>query len=221
MTDTVDPRLVRERDRIKNAREKLAKAEQREKQIAAEVELTKRRAEITQGVQTAVKQALSTLKLTIPADGLTIFVHSEGDNGSLGVDVKIGKVKSNGNGERKSISSLGIDKYILPDGKEVTSASAGARPLQAASRERQRRQVDPQVGEGRTRRRRNGEGSHWQREDQPLGSRQTNLRDAAPAASDRETARATSSFFFCPRGLTRGRVRGKLMFKCAPVSKRT
>jgi hypothetical protein len=124
MTDTVDPRLQRDRERIKKARERLAKAEQREKAIAAEVELTKRLSDLTQGVQSAVKQALSTLKLTIPADGLTIFIHPEGDNGSLGVDVKIGKGKSNGNGSRKSIGSLGHSGFVLPDGTKVETASA-------------------------------------------------------------------------------------------------
>jgi len=128
MTDTtVDPRLARERDRIKKARERLAKAEAREKAIAAEVEVTKRLSEITQSVQSAVKQALSTLKLDLPADGLTIFIHkewSEGNNGGFGVDVKIGKGKSNGNGDRKTISSLGVSEYVLPDGTKVTTASA-------------------------------------------------------------------------------------------------
>jgi len=123
MTDTVDPRLARERERTKKARERLAKAEQREKEIAAEVELTKRLSDLTQGVQSAVRQVLGTLKLTIPAEGLTLFAHPDGDNGSLGVDVKIGKGK-NGNGDRKSISSLGASGYILPDGTKVTTASA-------------------------------------------------------------------------------------------------
>jgi len=122
MTD-IDPRLARERERTKKARERLAKAEAREKAITAEVEVTKRLAEITQSVQSAVKQALTTLKLTIPADGLTIFIHPEGENGSLGVDVKIGKAKSNGNG-RKTISALGHSGFILPDGTKVTTASA-------------------------------------------------------------------------------------------------
>ena len=124
MTDNIDPRLVRERERIMKAKERLAKAEAREKAIAAEVELTKRLSDLTQGIQSAVKQALGTLKLTIPTEGLTLFVHPEGDNGSLGVDVKIGKGKSNGNGDRKSISSLGVSGYILPDGTKVTTASA-------------------------------------------------------------------------------------------------
>ena len=119
----IDPRLTRERERIKQAKEKLAKAEQREREIAAEVEVGKRLTEITHGVQGAVKQALATLKLDLPPDGLTIFIHPEGENGSLGIDVKIGRGKSNGNGDRKSISALGVSKYILPNGEEVTSAS--------------------------------------------------------------------------------------------------
>jgi hypothetical protein len=122
MTDNIDPRLVRERERTKKARERLQKAEQREKAITAEVEVSKRLAEITQSVQGAVKQALGTLKLDLPPEGLTLFVHS--DNGSLGVDVKIGRGKSNGNGSRKSISALGASGFILPDGSKVASASA-------------------------------------------------------------------------------------------------
>ncbi|MGA2286388.1 MAG: hypothetical protein ABSG55_08985 [Dehalococcoidia bacterium] len=122
MADNIDPRLARERDRIKKARERLQKAEQREKQIAAEVELTKRRAEITQAVHGAVKQALGTLKLDLPPEGLTLFVH--GENGSFGVDVKIGGGKSNGNGNRRSISALGVSGYVLPDGSKVDSAAA-------------------------------------------------------------------------------------------------
>lgn len=124
MTDNVDPRLARERERIKKARERLQNAEQREKQIAAEVELTKRLSEITQTIQGAVKQALGTLKLELPPEGLTLFVHSEGDNGGFGVDVKIGKGKSNGNGSRKSISALGVSGYVLADGTKVDSAAA-------------------------------------------------------------------------------------------------
>jgi len=124
MTDNIDPRLVRERERTKKARERLAKAEQREKQIAAEVELTKRLSEITQSVQGAVKQALGTLKLDLPPEGITLFVHGEGDNGGFGVDVKIGRGKSNGNGSRKSISILGVSGYVLPDGTKVDSAAA-------------------------------------------------------------------------------------------------
>ena len=120
----IDPRLVRERERIKKAKERLAKAEAREKAIAAEVEVSKHLADITHGVQGAVRQALSDLKLTIPADGLTISVHPEGDNGSFGVDVRIGKAKGNGNGDRKTISSLGVSGYILPDGTKVDSAAA-------------------------------------------------------------------------------------------------
>jgi len=120
----IDPRLTRERERIKKARESLAKAEKREKEIAAEVAVVARRAEITQGVQSAVKQALGTLKLDLPPEGISLFVHSEGENGSLGVDVKIGKGKSNGNGDRKTISSLGASGYILPDGTKVDSAAA-------------------------------------------------------------------------------------------------
>jgi len=120
MADTIDPRLVRERERIKKAKERLAKAAQREKQIAAELEVSKRRAEITQSVQGAVKQALSTLKLDLPPDGLTLFIHREGDNGSFGVDVKLGNGKSsNGNGSRKSITLLGYTGFVLPDGSEV------------------------------------------------------------------------------------------------------
>jgi len=110
---------------ITKAREKIKKLEQRKAKVAAEAELTKRLSEITQGVQGAVKQALGGLKLTIPADGLTIFVHPEGDNGTLGVDVKIGKGSRNGsNGNRKSISALGISEYILPNGTKVDSAAA-------------------------------------------------------------------------------------------------
>jgi len=123
MADT-DPRLAQQRERTKAARERLQKAEQREKAIAAEVELTKRRAEITHAVQTGVKQALGALKLDIPPEGLTLFVHGDGDNGGFGVDVKIGRGKSNGNGSRKSISALGASGYVLPDGTKVDSAAA-------------------------------------------------------------------------------------------------
>jgi hypothetical protein len=124
MTDNIDPRLVQQRERTKAARERLEKAQQREKAITAEVELTKRLSEITQSVQSAVKQALSTLKLDIPPEGITLFVHADGDNGGFGVDVKIGRAKSNGNGSRKSISVLGVSGYVLPDGSKVDSAAA-------------------------------------------------------------------------------------------------
>ena len=121
MTD-IDPRLTGARDRVKAAKERLAKVEQREKAIAAEVEVNRRKAELTQAVNKAVKEALSALKLDVPAEGLTLFVHGEGEGNGLGVDVKIGKGK-NGNGNRKSISALGHSGFVLPDGTKVTTAS--------------------------------------------------------------------------------------------------
>jgi hypothetical protein len=122
MTDKIDLRLVQQRERTKKMRERLAKAEQREKQIAAEVEVMRRLNEITQGIQKGVKEALNDLKLDVPEDGIMVFIHKAGESGDFGVDVKIGKSKSNGN--RKSIRTLGVSGYVLPDGSKVTSASA-------------------------------------------------------------------------------------------------
>lgn len=125
MTDNIDPRLAKERDRVKAAKERLDKATAREKAITAEVEVSKRLSEITQGVQGAVKEALSNLKLNIPSEGLTLFVFPEGDNGGFSVSVKIGRGKSgNGNGNRKSISDLGHSGFVLADGTKVDSAAA-------------------------------------------------------------------------------------------------
>ena len=125
MTDNIDPRLAKERERVKAAKERLDKATAREKAITAEVEVSKRLSEITQGVQGAVKEALSNLKLNIPSEGLTLFVFPEGDNGGFSVSVKIGRGKSgNGNGNRKSISDLGHSGFILADGTKVDSAAA-------------------------------------------------------------------------------------------------
>ena len=94
MTDNIDPRLAKERERVKAAKERLDKATAREKQIAAEVEVSKRKAEITEAVQGAVRQALSTLKLDIPPEGLTLFVHGDGEGNGFGVDVRIGRGKA-------------------------------------------------------------------------------------------------------------------------------
>ena len=125
MSESIDPRLARQRERTKAAEDRLAKAKEREKAITAEVEVSKRLAEITQSVQGAVRQALTDLKLVIPSEGLTLFVHADSEGNGFGVDVKIGKGKSgNGNGSRKTISDLGISEYILPDGSKVGSASA-------------------------------------------------------------------------------------------------
>jgi len=124
MSESIDPRLVKERERVKAAKERLDKATAREKQITAEVEVSKRLAEITQGVQDAVKNTLATLKLDIPPEGLTLFVHPAGEGNGFGVDVKIGRGKSNGNGSRKTISALGVSGYVLPDGTKVDSAAA-------------------------------------------------------------------------------------------------
>ena len=122
MTDNIDLRLAKLRERTKAMRERLAKAEQREKRIAAEVGLTERRNEITQGIQKGVREALNDLKLDVPEDGITVFIHKAGDSGDFGVDVKIGK--SNGKGNRESIRTLGVSGYVLPDGSRVGSASA-------------------------------------------------------------------------------------------------
>lgn len=125
MSESIDPRLVKERERVKAAKERLDKATAREKRIAAELEVSKRLAEITQSVQGAVKAALSTLKLDIPNEGLSLFVHPEGENGTLGVDVRIGRGKANGNGDgRKTITALGHSGFVLPDGTKVDSAAA-------------------------------------------------------------------------------------------------
>jgi hypothetical protein len=48
----------------------------------------------------------------------------EKEGRSLGVDVRIGRGKSNGNGSRKSISVLGASGFVLPDGSKVDSAAA-------------------------------------------------------------------------------------------------
>jgi hypothetical protein len=122
MTDNIDLRLVQQRERTKKMRERLAKAEQREKRIAAEAELMKRLSEITQGIQKGVKEALNDLKLDVPEDGIMVIIHKAGDSGDFDVDVKIGKSKRNGN--RKSIRTLGVSGYVLPDGSKVASASA-------------------------------------------------------------------------------------------------
>jgi len=125
MTDNIDPRLAKERDRVKAAKERLDKATAREKAIVAELEVSKRLSEITQGVQGAVKEALSNLKLNIPSEGLTLFVHADSEGNGFGVDVKIGRGKSgNGNGNRKSISDLGHSGFILANGTKVDSAAA-------------------------------------------------------------------------------------------------
>lgn len=120
MTDTVDPRVAREQERVKRAEERLAKAKRREKQIAEEAELEKRRAELTRGISAAVKKVVTDLGLPVPAEGMTIFVHP-GENG-LGVDAAFGR-KRGSNDNRRTISDLGHSGFILPDGSKVGSAA--------------------------------------------------------------------------------------------------
>lgn len=48
----------------------------------------------------------------------------EKEGRSLGVDVRIGRGKANGNGSRKTISALGVSGYVLPDGTKVDSEAA-------------------------------------------------------------------------------------------------
>jgi hypothetical protein len=117
MVDNIDSQIAKAQERIK-------KLQQRKANVAAEAELQRRKAEITLGIQKGVKEALGTLKLDVPPEGITVFIHKEGDSG-LGVDVKLGKGSRNGsNGSRKTISDLGISEYVLPDGSKVGSASA-------------------------------------------------------------------------------------------------
>jgi len=105
---------------IKRAQERVAKLNQRKARVEAQAELARRKAELTQAVHKAVKEALNGLKLDIPPEGFAFYVH-KGDNGGLLLDVKIGKGSGN---NKKSISALGPSGFVLPDGSKVSSATA-------------------------------------------------------------------------------------------------